>query len=343
MSLKTIWRLLKETFDEWNKDKASRLAAALAYYTIFSLAPLLIIVIAIAGAVFGDDAARGQLTGQIQGLVGAEGAEFIESAIQNAGQPGSDTGLVASVISIVVLLFGASGVFAELQDALNTVWEVAPKPEQGFWEIARKRFLSFGMILGIAFLLLVSLVVSAVLSGLNTFVSGLLPGIDFLWQFANFVISFGVITLLFAMMFRFLPDVKISWGDVWIGAAITALLFTLGKSIIGLYLGNSSFGSTYGAAGSLIIILAWVYYSAQILFFGAEFTQVYSRRYGSHIVPNKHAVPVTDEARAQQGIPRPETIEDSDRRSSNRKGDRHMSKNARSQSMSPRLAKRRRF
>lgn len=332
MNLKAIWRLLKETFEEWNKDKASRLAASLAYYTVFSLAPLLILVIAIAGIVLGDDAARGEISRQMQGLVGADGANFIESAINNANQPGSDAGIVASIISIVVLLFGATGVFTELQDSLNTVWEVAPKPNLGFWQFIRNRVLSFGMVLGIAFLLLVSLVVSAVLSGLNTYMSSLLPGVDSLWQLVNLGVSLAIITLLFGMMFKVLPDAKIHWSDVWVGALLTALLFTLGKFLIGLYLGNSSFSSSYGAAGSLVVVLAWVYYSAQILFFGAEFTQVYARRYGSQIVPNKYAVSVTKDARAQQDIPHQTGADDPDssdpRQNKTRRGDRRMSKRA---------------
>lgn len=291
MSLKQIWRLLKETFAEWSKDKASRLAAALSYYTVFSLAPLLIIAIAIAGSFFGEEAAKGEIIGQIQGLVGKDGAEVIQTAIENAGQQ-EKQGTVASLISIGVLLFGASGVFAELQDALNTVWEVEPKPELGIGGFIRKRFLSFAMILGIGFLLLVSLVISAALSGINHYTSNLLPAFALLWPPINFIVSFGVITLLFAAMYKFLPDVKIAWSDVWIGAAMTALLFVIGKFLIGLYLGNSSLSSTYGAAGSIVIILVWAYYSAQILFFGAEFTQVYARKYGSQIVPDRFAVPL---------------------------------------------------
>jgi len=324
MNLKTMWELLKETFDEWNEDKASRLAAALAYYTVFSIAPLLIIVIAIAGSVFGEEAARGQIVGQIQGLVGRSGAEVIETAIENANKPA--TGTIASIISVIALLFGASGVFGQLRDALNTIWEVAPKPGINVKGFIRQNFLSFSMVLGIGFLLLVSLVVSAVLAGLSTFLSNLLPGIDFLWQIANFAISFGVITLLFAMIYKFLPDVKITWSDVWIGAAITSLLFTIGKTLLGLYLGNGSFGSTYGAAGSLVVILAWVYYAAQILFFGAEFTQVYARKYGSQIVPDKNAVPLTESACAQQGMPRTQDIEAATESDRSKRGNRRMSR-----------------
>jgi membrane protein len=298
--MKAILDLLKETFSEWSKDKASRLSAALAYYTVFSLAPLLIIVIAIAGAVFGEEAARGEIVGQIQGLVGRDGAELIETAIENANKPA--TGRFASIISIVVLLFGASGVFAELQDALNTVWEVQPKPERGLINVIRNRFLSFTMVLGVGFLLLVSLVASAALAATVNFFGHLLPGLDFVWQLANLIFSFVVTTVLFGLIYKTLPDVKIGWSDVWIGAAITSVLFSIGRYVLGQYLGNSSFGSTYGAAGSLVVVLAWVYYAAQILFFGAEFTQVYARKYGSQIVPDKNAVALTEEARLQQGM-----------------------------------------
>lgn len=307
MNLKAMVELLKATVADWQEDKASRLAAALAYYTVFSLAPLLVIVIAIAGLVFGPEAARGQIDNQLQGLLGRDGAEAVQTMIASANKP--TTGIVASIINIVILLFGASGVFAQLQDALNTVWEVAPKPGRGIGNVVRSRFLSFSMVLGIGFLLLVSLVLSAGLAAVGAYLSQLLPGLDFLWQLVNFGISFGVITLLFAMIYKILPDAKVAWGDVWIGAAITSLLFTIGKALIGLYLGNASVGSAYGAAGSLVVLLIWVYYSAQILFFGAEFTQVYATKYGSRIVPTKNAVAVTEEAQAQQGITPTKTLE----------------------------------
>ncbi len=199
----------------------------------------------------------------------------------------------ASAISIVVLLVGASGVFIQLQNALNTVWDVKVKPDAGIMNFIRKRLLSFSAVLGIGFLLLVSLLASAALSGMNKYMSGLLPGADWVWEAINMVVSFGFITLLFALMFRYLPDVEIQWSDVWVGALITAGLFVLGKFLLGLYLGQGSFGSTYGAAGSLVILLAWVYYSAQILFFGAEITQAYAREYGGRIVPNDHAVRIS--------------------------------------------------
>lgn len=285
--IKTIFRLLKEAFSEWQRDKASLLAAALAYYTVFSITPLLVIAIAIAGAVFGQDAAKGEIVQQINGLVGQQGAQAIETALANANQP--QLGSIASIISVVVLLIGASGVFAQLQEALNTVWNVKAKPDGGIWQFIRKRLLSFAMVLAIGFLLLVSLILSAILSGISKLEINLIPGLSPLWQLLNVAISFGLITLLFALIYKYLPDVKIRWKDVWVGAIITALLFTLGKFLIGIYLGRASLGSAYGAAGSLIVFLAWVFYSAQILLFGAELTQVYARKYGRKIRPDSHA------------------------------------------------------
>lgn len=290
MSFKTLFSLLKETFQEWQEDNASLLASSLAYYTIFSLAPLLILIIAIVGAIFGEEAARGEIVSQIRGLVGVEGAKVIETAIANSAQP--ETSRWASFISVVVLFFGASGVFGQLQEALNTIWNVKAKPGLNITNLIKKRILSFTAVIGIGFLLLVSLVINAALSALNHYLSGFLPGGDFVWQFVNFASSFAVVAFLFALMYKFLPDVHIAWRDVTVGAIITALLFTIGKSLLGAYLGSGSFGSTYGAAGSLVVILLWVYYSAQILFFGAEFTQIFAKRYGSQIVPNDYAVKI---------------------------------------------------
>ncbi len=301
MKAAAIVPLLKETFAEWTEDKVSRLAAALAYFTIFSIAPLLIIAISVAAIFFGEEAARGQIVGQIQGLMGQEGASAIESMIANANQ--MEGGVISTIIGIVILLFGASGVFGQLQDALNTIWEVAPRPGQGVMTFLRSRFLSFGMVLVIAFLLLVSLVISAAIVGVSSYMTEVAPAMGVLWEGINFLVSFGVITLLFALIYRVLPDVRIAWGDVWIGAAVTALLFTIGRTLIGLYLGNAAVGSAYGAAGSLVVLLIWIFYSAQILLFGAEFTQVYARRYGSHIRPASFAVPLTTGDRVQQGIP----------------------------------------
>ncbi len=259
---------------------------------MFSLAPLLIIAIAIAGAVFGEEAARGEIVGRIQGLVGNEGATIIETAIKNANRP--DLSSIASVFSIIALLFGASGVFTQLQEALNSVWKVTAKPKQGIMGFVRKRILSFSAVLGIGFLLLVSLITSAGLSALNNYVSGMIAGFEIFWQVLNFFVFFGIVTLLFALIYKFLPDVKMKWNDVWTGAIITSFLFEIGEFVLGVYLGKVTFGSTYGAAGSLVVLLAWVYYSAQILLFGAEFTQVYARRFGSQIVPDKHAIFISE-------------------------------------------------
>ena len=308
MKVSAFVPLFKETFKQWGEDKVSRLAAALAYFTVFSIAPLLIIAISVAAFFFGEEAARGQIVDQIQGLMGPEGAAAVESMIANANQV--QGGLLATIIGIVTLLFGASGVFGQLQDALNTIWEVAPKPGQGVINFIRARFLSFSMVLIIAFLLLVSLVVSAGVAAAGTYVADIAPILAVLWESINFLVSFGVITLLFAAIYKVLPDVKIAWGDVWMGAAVTALLFTIGRTLIGLYLGNAAVGSAYGAAGSLVVLLVWVFYSAQILLFGAEFTQVYTRRYGSRIRTSDFAVPLTDDGRVQQGIPRNEHVED---------------------------------
>jgi membrane protein len=302
--LKSVFNLFKQTFQEWNEDRAPRLAAALAYYTIFSIAPFLIVVIAIAGLAFGQEAVQGRLDEQIQGLVGREGADMIQQLIQNVRQPSEN--VLATVIGIITLLLGAGGVFGQLQDALNTVWGIMPKPGRGIWGMIKDRFLSFTMVLGVGFLLLVSLVVSTILSTMNTYALALMPGSEVVMQVVNFVISFGVITLLFALMYRYVPDVDIRWRDVWIGAAFTALLFVIGKTLLGYYLGNSGVLSTYGAAGSLIVILLWIFYSAQILLFGAEFTQVYAQKYGAQILPDENAMAVTAEARAQQGMEKTE-------------------------------------
>lgn len=299
--VKTFLSLMKETFDEWNRDKAPRLAAALAYYTAFSIAPLLIVVIAIAGLVFGQDAVRGQLDNQIQGLVGAQAAAAIQEMVAGANHP--ETGRLAALIGIVTLLLGAAGLFGQLQDALNTVWGVEPKPNQGIMATIRARLLSFTMVLGIGFLLLVSLVISAGLAAISAWMSGALPVSPVILEIINLVISIVVITALFAVIYKVLPDVKIAWNDVLLGALVTALLFTLGKFLIGLYLGQSSIASSYGAAGSFVVLLLWIYYSAQILLFGAEFTQVYARRYGSRIVPDTNARFISPEDLAQQGQP----------------------------------------
>lgn len=278
---KSIFKLLKESFAEWKKDKASTLGAALAYYTFFSMAPLLIIVIAIAGLAFGQEAAQGRIVDQINWLVGSDGAKAIQDVLESTKKP--EAGILATIIGVITLLIGASTAFTELQDALNTIWDIEPEEHSGVWSLMKNRFLSFAMVLGIGFLLLVSLLLSALLTGVGEFMSGLLPLPEPILQGLNMIFSVAVITVLFAMIYKILPDARIEWKDVWIGSLVTSVLFTLGKFLIGLYLGQSSLGSAYGAAGSLVIVLVWVYYSVQIVFFGAEFTQVYANTYGSHV------------------------------------------------------------
>lgn len=281
LSAKSLFGLVKESFREWQTDGALDLGAALAYYAIFSLAPLLLVVIGVAGLVWGREAVQGQLVSQLQGLVGEQGGQAIQTMIANAGKHGS--GVIATIVGVVTILFGATGVFVQLQTSLDRIWNVEPKPGGGIWGFVKTRILSLGMVLGIGFLLLVSLVVTTAVSAIGTWATNLLPGAKVLLEGTTFVLSFALITLLFAMIFKVLPDARIGWRDVWIGAAATALLFTLGKFLIGLYLAKSSVASTYGAAGSLVIVLLWIYYSSQILFLGAEFTQVYASHYGLNI------------------------------------------------------------
>ena len=287
MNLSKICRLLKETFTEWQADKASRIAAALAYYTVFSISPLLVIAIAIAGAFFGEETAQEQITEQLTELVGSDAIKPILLALNNISQP-KVRGL-ASLVSIAVLILGASGIFAQLQDALNTVWKVKPQPGQGILPFLRKRLSSFLMVLAIGFLLILSLILSTVVTTVKKYQLEFLPGSQILWENLDFIVSLGLMTFLFSLMFKYVPDVKITWKDVFVGSIITALLFIFGKFLLGMYISKGSLGSAYGAAGSLIVFLAWVYYSAQIILLGAEFTHVYSRMYGSKIRPNKHS------------------------------------------------------
>ncbi len=297
---KSIINLLKATGKEFGEDKVPRLSAALAYYTIFSLGPLLLIAIVIAGKIFGDEAARGQIVNTLGGLIGPQGAGVVQEAIKNANKPGAS--LIASIIGIVTLLLGASGVFGQLKDAFNTIWEVKPKEGLGIMGVLRERFLSFTMVLGTGFLLLVSLVVSAGLSALGKFLGDALPGGALLWNIINYAVTLLLIALMFALMFKFLPDVKIGWKDVWVGALITSLLFIVGQIGLGIYLGIGSVGSSYAGAGSLVVVLVWIYYSSLILFIGAELTQVYTRMYGSQVQPSENAEAVTEDDRGDQGI-----------------------------------------
>jgi membrane protein len=276
---RAISGLLKIAYLEWSKDKAPQMGAALAYYTIFSLAPLLIIAVAIAGLAFGVQAAQGEIAGQIQGLVGRDGAKAIQDLIQSAHKPAH--GVIGSIIGVFALFLGASGIFCEMHDALNSIWHVSPDTKSGIRCLIKERFLSFGMVLGIGFLLLVSLLFSALLAAVTKYLGGMLPVPAVLFESLDFLLSLLFITVLFAMIFKLLPDAKIAWSDVWIGAALTSLLFTAGKFVIGFYIGKSVSASAYGAAGSLVVVVAWIYYSALILYFGAEFTRVYARTLGS--------------------------------------------------------------
>jgi membrane protein len=274
-----FFTLLKLTFIQWSDDNALRMGAALAYYTLFSLAPLLVIAIAIAGLVFGGQAVQGQVTGQIQGLIGEDSAKAIQTMIQSAHKPTRSA--IAAVIGALLLLVGASGVFTEMRHALNNIWRVDKAKQSGAWNFFKSHFLSMGMVLGIGFLLLVSLLISAVLAAVAKYFQGVIPIPAMLLHAIDLLISLLLITVLFAMIFKWLPDAEIAWNDVWVGAGITSLLFTVGKFVIGFYIGKSVSASAYGAAGSLVIVVAWLYYAALLLYFGAEFTQVYATKLGS--------------------------------------------------------------
>ena len=295
--MRALWGLLREAVSAWSDDYAPSMGAALAYYTLFSVAPLLLIVISVAGLVFGEDAARGEIMGQLQGMIGTESAKAVEALLQSVNKPSK--GVLSTVAGVVVLVIGATTVFGELQDAMDRIWREKPPPGRGIVRLLQTRLLSLGMVLGIGFLLMVSLVVSAGLAALGRwwtpwFGEGLLLLADTL----NFVVSLLLMTAIFAQIFKWLPRVRLAWRDVWIGAAITSLLFTIGKTLIGYYIGRSAIASTFGAAASIVVLLVWVYYSAQIFLLGAEFTRAYAVRYGSQRgriepAPNQQAdVPV---------------------------------------------------
>jgi membrane protein len=276
--MKKYLGLFKETFHEFGEDKAPRLGAALAYYTIFSVGPLLLIAVAMAGIFFGQEAAQGRISAELGKVFGAQMAESLEKMVEAAAKPKSGT--IATIVGIVTLMIGASGVFGQLKDALNTIWNVEKKKAAGITGFLRQRFLSMAMVLGIGFLLLVTLLVDAAISAVGDRLAHYVGG-EAVMQAVQIAVSFAVVTVLFAAIFRILPDLRISWHDVWLGAALTSGLFVIGKFGLGLYLGKAAVGSAYGAAGSMVILLVWVYWSAQILFLGAEFTQVYARTYGS--------------------------------------------------------------
>jgi membrane protein len=281
-----LWKFIVRVFDQWIDDKCPKLGAALSFYTIFSLSPLLLVAVFIAGAIFGEDAASGEIVSQIEDLVGKEGAIIIQTALKNSRY--SADGIQAMIISAITLLIGSTIVFIELQDSLNVIWKVKPKSGRGFFQIIKglliDRFQSFAMVIGIGFLLLVSLIISAILAALNRYLSDTFLSLPlYIFDVTDIIISLAVIFILFMLIFKVLPDVRIKWKDVWVGAMVTSVLFVLGKFLIGLYLGSSTLSSAYGAAGSLVILLLWIYYSAQILFLGAEFTKVYVDVYGDGI------------------------------------------------------------
>jgi membrane protein len=285
MKLKDLYPLARDAGIEWWEDKSLPLAAAVAFYVILSLSPLVIVVLAISGWLFGAEAAQGALVHQIQDLVGPDGAKAIEAMIRSASEP--KDGIIATIFGLAMLIFGATGAFVQLQDALNSVWEVEERARSGIWSFFTDRLLSFAFVCSLAFLLLVSLIVNAALTAVGSAMAGMLPGWTTVLMVFNFCLSFAITLVLFAMIFKLLPDVKVAWKDVWVGAFVTTVLFTLGKFLIGLYLGSGSVGTAYGAAGSLVVLLLWIYYSTLILLYGAEFTQVYANRFGHGLQPKK--------------------------------------------------------
>jgi len=307
MALKNIWILVKAAASSWVDDYAQSMGAALAYYTMFSIAPLLLIVISIAGLIFGVDAARGQIFGQLQGLMGPQGAQAVQSLLESVNK--SAEGISATAVGTILLLIGATTVFAELQDALDRIWRAPKREKGGIWSLLRARLLSFGMIMGIGFLLMVSLVVSAALSALGNVWGRLFAHWEILGRAIDFLVSFGFTTTMFAMIYKIMPRVKVDWSDVWIGAAVTALLFTVGKVLIGVYIGKSGVTSGFGAAGSLVVVLVWVYYSAQIFLMGAEFTWAYALTFGSRKTQPLPAAAPAVPSHATKSQPDPSMVE----------------------------------
>ena len=297
LALRRNLALVKEAARAWSEDYVPSMGAALSYYSLFSIAPLLLIVISIAGLVFGEEAARGAIFGPLQGLIGADSAKAVESLLQAADKP--TQGLVSTIIGVAVLVLGAMTVFGELQNALDRIWRAPARVRaSGLWNLVRTRLLSFGMILGLAFLLMVSLVLSAALAVLGKWWG---PAFGALAHGVDILVSFGLITVVFALIYRFIPRVHVAWHDVWLGAAFTSLLFAVGKFLIGLYLGRASIASAFGAAGSLVVLMMWVYYSAQIFLFGAELTWVYAHELGSrrgHVRPEVSSAPTLPRAPA---------------------------------------------
>ena len=292
----SFWTLIKDAFSQWwNEDRPFELAAALAYYTLFSLAPMLVIAVSVAGFFFGREAALHQIVETLSGFVGKDAGVAIQTMIENASKQQATDSIFAVLVGVALLLFGAGGVVGQLQSSLNMIWGVEPRPDRGIFGFIKERFISYGMVLGVGFLLLVSLIVTAALSAFDQFLEGSIPGAGLLLQAIHFVVSLGLIAFMFAAIYRFMPDGRIAWRDVVIGGILTALLFNVGKFFIGLYLGQSSTTSVYGAAGSLATLLLWIYYSSLIFLFGAELTQVYATRFGSGLAPSPDAQPAAPE------------------------------------------------
>jgi membrane protein len=288
MTLGALWTVLKRALSGWWNDNVPHLGAALSYYTLFSLAPILIVAMAIAGFAFGAEAVRGEIVSQIDGLVGHEGALAVQAMLEGAAKPSSS--IPATIIGIITFFLGATGAFLELQTALNAIWRVKPKASTSFLRsLMIDRLISFGLVVAVGFLLLTSLLISAGLAALDRYMGQAFPGVAILWQAANVIVSLGVITLLFAMIYKLLPDVELAWSDVWVGGLVTAGMFTMGKFLIGLYLGTSGLASSYGAAGSVIVLLVWVYYSSQVVLLGAEFTRAYVDQFGRRPPPSEFA------------------------------------------------------
>ena len=289
VKIKDYWKVLKQSFSEFGEQQITKKAAALAYYTIFSLAPMLIIILSIVEFIWGDKAVEGSLYGQISGMVGASAATQIQEMIKNAAISGKST--VATIISVITLILSATGVFTEIQDSINSIWHLKAKPKVGFMKMLMNRLISFSMVVGLGFILLVSLVVTAMIEAFGKALERMMPHVTVYILYAiNLAVTLGVVTVLFAIIFKVLPDAKIRWKDVWAGAFVTAIFFIIGKFLITVYLGTSNVTSSYGAAGSLIVILLWVYYSSIILYFGAIFTRIYAQFRGFKITPNHYAV-----------------------------------------------------
>jgi len=300
-NLKLALSVLAETFAKWNEHKAVRLGAALAYFAIFAIAPVLIIAIGIAGLVYGQAATEGNIVSAISGVVGSSTAQFVQELVASVSRPGA--GVIAAVVGVAGIILGSAGLFFQLKDALNTVWEVAPKPGYRFVDLIRDNALSFAMVLGLGVLMLASLLLSAGVNAVGLFLGSAAPGEETVWRLADFGLSFGLVTLLFAGIFKILPDVRIPWRDVWLGAILTALLFSVAQAVLSVIIRLVNPGLAFGAAGALVVILVWVNLVSLILLFGAEFIRVYSRRFGSHAQPKAYAKALTVEAKATQGMP----------------------------------------